>query len=168
MKNTNYIRSSRLFFCCQRPILIRPELSYYYYCNRPGPADWTSIVAWFSWPIVQDLSASPEQTTFDAGIALRVAMFTFWTPPPAARQHSRAAGENNSRNFISFIIIHRGVATAGETGDASPVRPTMSPYIKVTTDSLSSKLTFDEWRGVILQRTTRPTLPLHVIKHYTT
>ena len=38
----------------------------------------------------------------------------------------------------------RGVATAGDTGDASPVRPTMSPYIKMTTDSLSSELTFDE------------------------
>jgi len=38
----------------------------------------------------------------------------------------------------------RGVATAGDTGDASPVHPTMSPYIKMTTDSLSSELTFDE------------------------
>ena len=38
----------------------------------------------------------------------------------------------------------RGVATAGDTGDASPVRPTMSPFIKVTTDSSSSELTFDE------------------------
>jgi len=38
----------------------------------------------------------------------------------------------------------RGVTTAGDTGDASPVRPTMSPYIKITTDSLSSELTFDE------------------------
>ena len=38
----------------------------------------------------------------------------------------------------------RGVATAGDTEDASPVRPTMSPYIKMTTDSLSSELTFDE------------------------
>jgi len=38
-----------------------------------------------------------------------------------------------------------GVTTAGDRGDASPVRPTMSPYIKVTTDiSLSSELTFDE------------------------
>ena len=41
-------------------------------------------------------------------------------------------------------------------------------YIKMTTDSLSSELTFDEWRGVILQRITRPTLLLHVISHYTT
>ena len=40
--------------------------------------------------------------------------------------------------------VHRGVTTAGDTGDASPVRPTMSPYIKMTTDSLSSELTFDE------------------------
>ena len=39
---------------------------------------------------------------------------------------------------------NRGVATAGDTGDASPVRPTMSPYIKMTTDSLSSELTFDD------------------------
>ena len=47
-------------------------------------------------------------------------------------------------------ITSRGVTTAGDRGDASPVRPTMSPYIKVTTDiSLSSELTFDEWRGVI-------------------
>jgi len=41
-------------------------------------------------------------------------------------------------------LYARGVATAGDTGDASPVRPTMSPYIKMTTDSLSSELTFDE------------------------
>jgi len=40
--------------------------------------------------------------------------------------------------------FYRGVATAGDTGDTSPVRPTMSPYIKMTTDSLSSELTFDE------------------------
>ena len=32
------------------------------------------------------------------------------------------------------IEVGRGVATAGDTGDASPVRPTMSPYIKMTTD----------------------------------
>ena len=51
---------------------------------------------------------------------------------------------------------------------ASPVRPTMSPYSKITTDSLSSELTFDEWRGVILQRIIRPALLLHVINHYTT
>ena len=38
----------------------------------------------------------------------------------------------------------RGVATAGGPGDASPVRRTMSPYIKMTTDSLSLELTFDE------------------------
>jgi len=37
---------------------------------------------------------------------------------------------------------HRG--GHGGVGDASPVRPTMSPYIKITTDSLSSELTFDE------------------------
>ena len=63
-------------------------------------------------------------------------------------------------DWMSTIL--RGVATA------SPVRPTMSPYIKMTTDSLSSELTFDEWRGVILQRIVRPTLLLHVIHHYTT
>ena len=40
--------------------------------------------------------------------------------------------------------VYRGVATAGDTGDASPVRRTMPPYIKMTTDSLSSELTFDE------------------------
>jgi len=44
--------------------------------------------------------------------------------------------------FGSYLT--RGVTTAGDTGDASPVRPTMSPYIKMTTDSLSSELTFDE------------------------
>jgi len=38
----------------------------------------------------------------------------------------------------------------------------------MTTDSLSSELTFDELRGVILQRITRPTLLLHVTNHYTT
>jgi len=37
-----------------------------------------------------------------------------------------------------------GVATAGDTEDASLVRPTMSPYIKMTTDRLSLELTFDE------------------------
>jgi len=41
-------------------------------------------------------------------------------------------------------MVSRGVAIAGDTGDASPVRPTMSPYIKMATDSLSSELTFDE------------------------
>jgi len=30
---------------------------------------------------------------------------------------------------LTFYIPLRGVATAGDTGDASPVRPTMSPYI---------------------------------------
>ena len=37
----------------------------------------------------------------------------------------------------------------------------------MTTDSLSLELTFDERRGVILQRITRSTLLLHVINHYT-
>jgi len=53
--------------------------------------------------------------------------------------------------IIFYILLHtavctvaRGVTTAGDMGDASPVRPTMSPYIKMTTDSLSSELTFDE------------------------
>jgi len=51
----------------------------------------------------------------------------------------------HTKNKIDEICeIIRGVATAGDTGDASPVRPTMSPYIKMTTDSLSSELTFDE------------------------
>jgi len=45
---------------------------------------------------------------------------------------------------MAFYKSPRGVTTAGDTGDASPVRPTMSPYIKMTTDSLSSELTFDE------------------------
>ena len=44
----------------------------------------------------------------------------------------------------TVIIVIRGVATTGDTGDASPVRSTVSPYIKMTTDSLSSELTFDE------------------------
>jgi len=48
-------------------------------------------------------------------------------------------------NMVHYVTdVSRGVATAGDTGDASPVRPTMSPYIKMTTDSLSSELTFDE------------------------
>ena len=48
-------------------------------------------------------------------------------------------------NQIDVVaVVTRGIATAGDTGDASPVRPTMSPYIKMTTDSLSSELTFDE------------------------
>jgi len=43
------------------------------------------------------------------------------------------------------VVVHgRGVATAGDTGNASPVRLIMSPYIKMTTDSLSSELAFDE------------------------
>jgi len=48
------------------------------------------------------------------------------------------------RHDETWNLQSRGVATAGDTGDASPVRPTMSPYIKMTTDSLSSELTFDE------------------------
>jgi len=93
----------------------------------------------------------------------------------------RTAGETASHDYsrtidgqlkISYRLYIaagvRGVATAGDTGDASSVRPTMSPYIKVSTDSLSSEMTFDEWRGVILQRIIRPTLLLHVINHYTT
>ena len=36
-------------------------------------------------------------------------------------------------NMVHYVTdVSRGVATAGETGDASPVRPTMSPYIKMT------------------------------------
>jgi len=58
----------------------------------------------------------------------------------------------NDGSQVAFVIrvrpspalVRRGVATAGDTGDASPVRPTMSPYIKMTTGSLSSELTFDE------------------------
>jgi len=44
------------------------------------------------------------------------------------------------------VVTHevRGVATAGDTRDASPVCPTMSPLHQVTADSLSSELTFDE------------------------
>ena len=63
-------------------------------------------------------------------------------------------------------LLHRsrGVATAGTRGCAL----LCPPYIKMTTDSLSSELTFDEWHGVILQRIIRPTLLLHVINHYTT
>jgi len=38
----------------------------------------------------------------------------------------------------------QGRSHRGDTGDASPVRPTMSPYIKMITDNLSSELTFDE------------------------
>ena len=82
-----------------------------------------------------------------------------------ATSHRLSRSQPASNNASTTV---RGVATAGDTGDASPVRPTMSPYIKMTTDSLSSELTFDEWRGVILQRITRPTLLLHVINHYTT
>jgi len=44
----------------------------------------------------------------------------------------------------SIVLIFRGVATAGGTGDTFPVRHIMSRYIKMTTDSLSSELTFDE------------------------
>jgi len=51
-------------------------------------------------------------------------------------------GRDTGSTFVSNWA--RGVTTAGDTGDASPVRPTMSPYIKMTTDSLSSELTFDE------------------------
>jgi len=47
-----------------------------------------------------------------------------------------------ARLCLGLCGVFRGVTTAGDTGDASPVRPTMSPYIKVTTDSLSSELTF--------------------------
>ena len=37
-----------------------------------------------------------------------------------------------------------GVATAGDTGRRVPRAPYHVPYIKMTTDSLSSELTFDE------------------------
>jgi len=48
------------------------------------------------------------------------------------------------KNINRVACSNTGVATAGDTGDASPVSPTMSPYIKMTTGSLSSELTFDE------------------------
>jgi len=94
--------------------------------------------------------------------------------PTSWRENSwhRCGGKKLRRCHPMYIAYHivsytgRGIATAGDTGDASPVRPIMSPlYIKMTTDSLSSELTFDEWRGVILQRIIRPTLLLHVINH---
>ena len=47
----------------------------------------------------------------------------------------------------TIIIVIRGVATTGYTGDAGgrvPRAPYHAPYIKMTTDSLSSELTFDE------------------------
>jgi len=47
-------------------------------------------------------------------------------------------------SVIAVLTSVRGVTTAGDTGDASPLRPAMSPYIKMATDSLSSELTFDE------------------------
>jgi len=40
--------------------------------------------------------------------------------------------------------LSRGVTTAGDTGDASPVRPTMSPLHQNNNRRLSSDLTFDE------------------------
>jgi len=53
----------------------------------------------------------------------------------------------------------------GTRGTRPPCALPCPPYIKMTTDSLSSELTFDEWRGVILQRIIRPTLLLRVITH---
>ena len=32
------------------------------------------------------------------------------------------------------MYVYTGVTTVGDRGDASSVRPTMSPYIKMTTD----------------------------------
>ena len=46
--------------------------------------------------------------------------------------------------YTTINFTSRGVASAGDTGARPPVRPTMSPYIKMTTDSLYSELTFDE------------------------
>jgi len=63
---------------------------------------------------------------------------------------------------------HQGRSHRGGHGGRVPRAPYHVPYIKMTTDSLSSELSFDEWHGVILQRIIRPTLLLHVINHYTT
>ena len=57
--------------------------------------------------------------------------------PPRAERFNCMEIKERAENYM---YTRRGVATAGET----PVRPTMSPYIKMTTDSLSSELTFDE------------------------
>jgi len=45
---------------------------------------------------------------------------------------------------LNTLAVCRGVATAEDTGDASPCALPCPPYIKMTTDSLSSELTFDE------------------------
>jgi len=63
------------------------------------------------------------------------------------------------------LIMTQGRSHRGGHGGRVPRAPYYVPYIKMTTDSLSSELTFDEWRGVIFQRIIRPTLLLHVINH---
>jgi len=65
----------------------------------------------------------------------------------AAKGTGQEGGDGSAQREQSVIydcLLRRGVATAGDTEDALPVRPTISPYIKMTTDSLSSELTFDE------------------------
>ena len=74
-----------------------------------------------------------------------------------------------STGFESWQCYCQGRNHRGGHGGRVPRAPYHVPiYIKITTDSLSSDLTFDEWRGVILQHIIRPTLLLHVINHYTT
>jgi len=62
----------------------------------------------------------------------------------------------------------QGRSHRGGHGGCVPRAPYYVPLHQMTTDSLSSELTFDEWHGVILQRIIRPKLLLHVINHYTT
>jgi len=82
--------------------------------GRPGPADRTSMLAWLSWPRVQDFSASPVQTTFVAGITPRVAMPTFCTPPPSVSEpanHTHTTGHahcipKNVPRFYHVATVH--------------------------------------------------------------
>ena len=69
----------------------------------------------------------------------------------------------------STSLRTRGVATAGDTGDASPVRLTMSPLHQ--NDNRQLVFGADFWRVTwryIIAYNYRPTLLLHVINHYTT
>jgi len=47
---------------------------------------------------------------------------------------------------------HQGRSHRGGHGGRVPRAPYHVPYIKMTTDGLSSELSFDEWHGVTLQR----------------
>jgi len=125
--------------CGSNAALCQVTLSTCYYCCRANV------------PLYQQLPSSQTLKT-------RVMPSNFSGPPHlqrlCGRCYTKVIGELVSGMFLlartavdsllKHSVVIRGVATVGDTADASPVRPTMSPYTKMTTDSLSSELTFDE------------------------